>query len=123
MTGSTSALLLYRAVSCINCINGHLQHQRLSPSHIAPSHQPSFVTMDTDKLSGLLLLHLVRSSFRLPHGDFTLTFCIYFKRTIKSFFCFTGCLITSPGTSTVTTSQLILSGGEGYINFRIGKLK
>ncbi|XP_035528472.1 C-Jun-amino-terminal kinase-interacting protein 4 isoform X1 [Morone saxatilis] len=31
-----------------------------------------------------------------------------------------GCLITSPGSSTVTTSQLILSGGEGYINFRIG---
>ncbi|KAF7666827.1 hypothetical protein LDENG_00089390 [Lucifuga dentata] len=31
-----------------------------------------------------------------------------------------GCLCTSPGSSTVTTSQLILSGGEGYINFRIG---
>ncbi|XP_076592396.1 C-Jun-amino-terminal kinase-interacting protein 4 [Chaetodon auriga] len=31
-----------------------------------------------------------------------------------------GCLVTSPGSSTVTTSQLILSGGEGYINFRIG---
>ncbi|XP_076010757.1 C-Jun-amino-terminal kinase-interacting protein 4 isoform X2 [Genypterus blacodes] len=30
------------------------------------------------------------------------------------------CLQTSPGSSTVTTSQLILSGGEGYINFRIG---
>lgn len=36
---------------------------------------------------------------------------------------FTGCLNTSPGSSTVTTSQLILSGGEGYINFRIGELK
>lgn len=31
-----------------------------------------------------------------------------------------GCLMTCPGSSTVTTSQLILSGGEGYINFRIG---
>lgn len=31
-----------------------------------------------------------------------------------------GCLNTSPGSSAVTTSQLILSGGEGYINFRIG---
>ncbi|XP_013868117.1 C-Jun-amino-terminal kinase-interacting protein 3 isoform X2 [Austrofundulus limnaeus] len=31
-----------------------------------------------------------------------------------------GCLITSPGISQVTTAQLILSGGEGYINFRIG---
>ncbi|XP_068180075.1 C-Jun-amino-terminal kinase-interacting protein 4 [Antennarius striatus] len=31
-----------------------------------------------------------------------------------------GCLITSPGSSSITTSHLILSGGEGYINFRIG---
>lgn len=31
-----------------------------------------------------------------------------------------GCLMTSPNSSTVTTSQLIISGGEGYINFRIG---
>ncbi|XP_024123178.1 C-Jun-amino-terminal kinase-interacting protein 4 isoform X1 [Oryzias melastigma] len=31
-----------------------------------------------------------------------------------------GCLITSPGSSQMTCSQLILSGGEGYINFRIG---
>ncbi|XP_078108797.1 C-Jun-amino-terminal kinase-interacting protein 4 isoform X2 [Sander vitreus] len=30
-----------------------------------------------------------------------------------------GCLIVSPG-CTVITSQLILSGGEGYINFRMG---
>uniref|UniRef100_A0A3B3Z6F5 RH2 domain-containing protein n=1 Tax=Poecilia mexicana TaxID=48701 RepID=A0A3B3Z6F5_9TELE len=29
------------------------------------------------------------------------------------------CLIISPGNSQVTTAQLILSGGEGYINFRI----
>ncbi|XP_056300919.1 C-Jun-amino-terminal kinase-interacting protein 4 isoform X1 [Pseudoliparis swirei] len=31
-----------------------------------------------------------------------------------------GCLIVSPGSSNVTTSQVILSGGEGYINLRIG---
>ncbi|XP_068426818.1 C-Jun-amino-terminal kinase-interacting protein 4 isoform X2 [Clinocottus analis] len=31
-----------------------------------------------------------------------------------------GCLIVSPGTSNVSTSQIILSGGEGYINLRIG---
>ncbi|XP_056142785.1 C-Jun-amino-terminal kinase-interacting protein 4 [Lampris incognitus] len=31
-----------------------------------------------------------------------------------------GCLNTSSDSSTVSTSQLILSGGEGYINFRIG---
>ncbi|XP_029308111.1 C-Jun-amino-terminal kinase-interacting protein 4 isoform X2 [Cottoperca gobio] len=30
------------------------------------------------------------------------------------------CLIVSPGSNNVTSSQLILSGGEGYINFRIG---
>lgn len=31
-----------------------------------------------------------------------------------------GCLVPSPNSSTVTMSQLIISGGEGYINFRIG---
>ncbi|KAM8869475.1 C-Jun-amino-terminal kinase-interacting protein 4 isoform 2-T2 [Spinachia spinachia] len=31
-----------------------------------------------------------------------------------------GCLIVPPGSSNVTTSQLILSAGEGYINLRIG---
>ncbi|XP_055019994.1 C-Jun-amino-terminal kinase-interacting protein 4 isoform X2 [Boleophthalmus pectinirostris] len=30
------------------------------------------------------------------------------------------CLMISPDNSTVTPSQLIISGGEGYINFRIG---
>lgn len=37
--------------------------------------------------------------------------------------CSAGCLITSPGSSALTPSQLILSGGEGYINFRIGELR
>ncbi|XP_037311093.2 C-Jun-amino-terminal kinase-interacting protein 4 isoform X1 [Pungitius pungitius] len=31
-----------------------------------------------------------------------------------------GCLIIPPGSNNVTTSQLILSAGEGYINLRIG---
>ncbi|XP_011483693.1 C-Jun-amino-terminal kinase-interacting protein 4 isoform X2 [Oryzias latipes] len=31
-----------------------------------------------------------------------------------------GCLITLPGSCQITNAQLILSGGEGYINFRIG---
>lgn len=35
--------------------------------------------------------------------------------------CSADCLITSPGSSALTPSQLILSGGEGYINFRIGE--
>ncbi|XP_077951032.1 C-Jun-amino-terminal kinase-interacting protein 4 isoform X2 [Gasterosteus aculeatus] len=31
-----------------------------------------------------------------------------------------GCLIVPPGSNDVTTSQLILSAGEGYINLRVG---
>lgn len=37
--------------------------------------------------------------------------------------CSTDCLISSSGSSALTPSQLILSGGEGYINFRIGELR
>lgn len=49
-------------------------------------------------------------------------FSVFFKKPCNHI-CPTDCLITSPGSSTVTTSQLILSGGEGYVNFRIGELK
>lgn len=60
--------------------------------------------------------------------------CMYIKLLIQGAFsecasiqylsiCPTGCLIVSPGSSNVTTSQVILSGGEGYINLRIGELK
>lgn len=52
-------VLLY-GLSSINFINDHLQRRRLFPSHITPLHQPSWVTMDIDKLSGSSLLHLVR---------------------------------------------------------------
>ncbi|XP_070692091.1 C-Jun-amino-terminal kinase-interacting protein 4 isoform X2 [Pempheris klunzingeri] len=41
------------------------------------------------------------------------------RQAVRFIFAAPGCLITSPGSS-VTTSQLILTGGEGYINFRIG---
>ncbi|KAM9310762.1 C-Jun-amino-terminal kinase-interacting protein 4 isoform 2-T3 [Pholidichthys leucotaenia] len=41
------------------------------------------------------------------------------RQTVRFIIAATGCLITSPGSSHVTTAQLILSGGEGYINFRI----
>lgn len=37
--------------------------------------------------------------------------------------CPTGCLIVPPGSNDVTTSQLILSAGEGYINLRVGELR
>uniref|UniRef100_UPI0037E90D93 C-Jun-amino-terminal kinase-interacting protein 4 isoform X2 n=1 Tax=Semicossyphus pulcher TaxID=241346 RepID=UPI0037E90D93 len=42
------------------------------------------------------------------------------RQAVRFIFAAPGCLITSPGSSTVTTSQLILSGGDGYINFRMG---
>ncbi|KAM6994672.1 C-Jun-amino-terminal kinase-interacting protein 4 isoform 2-T2 [Tautogolabrus adspersus] len=42
------------------------------------------------------------------------------RQAVRFIFAAPGCLITSPDSSTVTTSQLILSGGEGYINFRMG---
>ncbi|XP_041650304.1 C-Jun-amino-terminal kinase-interacting protein 3 isoform X2 [Cheilinus undulatus] len=42
------------------------------------------------------------------------------RQAVRFIFAASGCLITSHESSTVTTSQLILSGGEGYINFRMG---
>lgn len=42
------------------------------------------------------------------------------RQPVRFIFAAPGCLITSPGSSHVATAQLILSGGEGYINFRIG---
>ncbi|XP_059196265.1 C-Jun-amino-terminal kinase-interacting protein 4 isoform X2 [Centropristis striata] len=42
------------------------------------------------------------------------------RQTVRFIIAAPGCLMVLPGTSTVTTSQLILSGGEGHINFRIG---
>uniref|UniRef100_A0A3Q3X8K2 RH2 domain-containing protein n=1 Tax=Mola mola TaxID=94237 RepID=A0A3Q3X8K2_MOLML len=45
--------------------------------------------------------------------------CFHGHRQAVRFIIAAPCLITSPGSSIVTTSQLILSGGEGYINFRI----
>ncbi|KAI3361108.1 hypothetical protein L3Q82_013308, partial [Scortum barcoo] len=42
------------------------------------------------------------------------------RQAVRFIFAAPGCLIVPPGSSTITTSQLILSGGEGYINFRIG---
>ncbi|XP_020502373.2 C-Jun-amino-terminal kinase-interacting protein 4 isoform X2 [Labrus bergylta] len=42
------------------------------------------------------------------------------RQAVRFIFAAPGCLITCPDSGTVTTSQLILSGGEGYINFRMG---
>ncbi|XP_035768903.1 C-Jun-amino-terminal kinase-interacting protein 3 isoform X2 [Neolamprologus brichardi] len=41
------------------------------------------------------------------------------RQVVKFIIAAPGCLITNPSSSHVTTAQLILSGGEGYINFRI----
>lgn len=111
-----------QTLSFVNCIVVHLQHQRQSRFHTALLHQHSFATMDTDKLSGSSLLHLVRVESFQRALKTSKYWCIDLKNCII-FLRFTGCLITSPGSSTVTTSQLILSGGEGYINFRIGEYK
>uniref|UniRef100_A0A3P9CJ07 C-Jun-amino-terminal kinase-interacting protein 3 n=1 Tax=Maylandia zebra TaxID=106582 RepID=A0A3P9CJ07_9CICH len=45
--------------------------------------------------------------------------CYHGHRQVVRFIIAAPCLITNPGSSHVTTAQLILSGGEGYINFRI----
>ncbi|CAL8290301.1 unnamed protein product [Merluccius merluccius] len=42
------------------------------------------------------------------------------RQAVKFFVLAPNCLTTSSGGSSVAPSQLILSGGEGYINFRIG---
>ncbi|XP_029959246.1 C-Jun-amino-terminal kinase-interacting protein 4 isoform X2 [Salarias fasciatus] len=42
------------------------------------------------------------------------------RQSVRFIIAASGCLITSPGSSHVTTAQRVLSGGEGYINFRIG---
>ena len=86
--------------------------------------------MDIDKQSDSSLLHLVRIFLSLiTHFHFCDNLWRSFRLYLPLLFvfwwlychlCLTGCLITSPGSSHVTTAQLILSGGEGYINFRIG---
>lgn len=42
------------------------------------------------------------------------------RQAVRFIFAAPGCLITSPGSNSVTTSQLVICGGEGYINFRMG---
>ena len=56
---TTSTFISYCALSSVNCINHHLQHQKMLPSHLVPLNQPSCVSMDTDKLLDSSLLHLV----------------------------------------------------------------
>ncbi|CAN9513682.1 unnamed protein product [Ophioblennius macclurei] len=42
------------------------------------------------------------------------------RQSVRFIIAASGCLITSPGSNHVAPAQLVLSGGEGYINFRIG---
>lgn len=42
------------------------------------------------------------------------------RQSVRFILAANGCLLTSPDSSRVHTAQLVLSGGEGYINFRIG---
>lgn len=82
--------------------------------------------MDTDKLSGSSSLLPVKVGLADSKHICTLLIqlgacdvMIDWNKPV----CSTDCLITSPGSSALTPSQLILSGGEGYINFRIGELR
>lgn len=59
-------LFSQKTLSSLNCTVVHSQHQKPSQSHTVLLPQHSFATMDTDKLSGSSLLHLVRfGSFQL----------------------------------------------------------
>ncbi|XP_028326759.1 C-Jun-amino-terminal kinase-interacting protein 4 [Gouania willdenowi] len=42
------------------------------------------------------------------------------RQAVRFIVAASGCLITSTSSGQVTAAQLVLSGGEGYINFRIG---
>ncbi|KAM4601370.1 C-Jun-amino-terminal kinase-interacting protein 4 [Polymixia lowei] len=69
-----------------------------------------------------LPLSITSESVSIPYCSLTSAQLCYHghRQAVKFIIVAPDCLNTSPGSSTVTTSQLILSGGEGYINFRIG---
>uniref|UniRef100_A0A3B4U3M4 C-Jun-amino-terminal kinase-interacting protein 4-like n=1 Tax=Seriola dumerili TaxID=41447 RepID=A0A3B4U3M4_SERDU len=62
----------------------------------------------------------ISEAVSIPYCSFaSAQLCYHGHRQAVRFIIAAPCLMTSPGSNTVTTSQLILSGGEGYINFRI----
>ncbi|XP_069551839.1 C-Jun-amino-terminal kinase-interacting protein 4 [Brachyistius frenatus] len=67
-------------------------------------------------------LSITSEAVSIPYSSTALAQLCYHghRQAVRFIIAAPGCLITSPGSSHVTTSQLILSGGEGHINFRIG---
>ncbi|XP_060937416.1 C-Jun-amino-terminal kinase-interacting protein 4 [Limanda limanda] len=67
-------------------------------------------------------LSITSAAVSIPYCSITSAQLCYHghRQAVRFIIAAPGCLMTSPGSSTVTTSQFVLSGGEGYINFRIG---
>lgn len=67
-------------------------------------------------------LSITSEAVSIPYCSITSAQLCYHghRQAVRFIIAAPGCLITCPGSSTVTTSLLMLSGGEGYINFRIG---
>lgn len=67
-------------------------------------------------------LSITSEAVSIPYCSIASTQLCYHghRQAVRFIIAAPGCLMTSPDSSTVNTSQLILSGGEGYINFRIG---
>ncbi|XP_062321743.1 C-Jun-amino-terminal kinase-interacting protein 4 [Osmerus eperlanus] len=67
-------------------------------------------------------LSLTSESASIPYCSLaTAQLCFHgHRQAVKFIIAAHGCLNTSLGSAPVSTSQLVLSGGEGYINFRIG---
>ncbi|KAM6968361.1 C-Jun-amino-terminal kinase-interacting protein 3 [Aplochiton taeniatus] len=69
-----------------------------------------------------ITLSLTSESASIPYCSLASAQLCYHghRQAVKFIIAAPDCLNTTSGSSAVPTSQLILSGGEGYINFRIG---
>uniref|UniRef100_A0A8C6SIL7 Si:dkey-17m8.1 n=1 Tax=Neogobius melanostomus TaxID=47308 RepID=A0A8C6SIL7_9GOBI len=67
-------------------------------------------------------LSITSEAVSIPYCSIASTQLCYHghRQAVRFIIAAPGCLIPCPNNSTVTASQLIISGGEGYINFRIG---
>ncbi|XP_029928230.1 C-Jun-amino-terminal kinase-interacting protein 4 isoform X2 [Myripristis murdjan] len=101
---------------------------------------PAFLTLSTLQISSLTIisgrlwvgtgsgaifsipLSITSEAVSIPYCSIASAQLCYHghRQSVRFIIAAPDCLNTSSGSSTVTTSQLILSGGEGYINFRIG---
>eukprot|EP00064_Thunnus_orientalis_P009565 superscaffoldBa00001224_g9589 len=113
-------------IRCCLAKGGRLWVGYWNKVHVVDIDSQSFLTLSPLQISSLIVI-----SGRLWVGTgggavfsipLSITQLCYHghRQAVRFIIAAPGCLITCPGSSTVTTSQLILSGGEGYINFRIG---